>query len=115
MKYGKGSISRGASTARTTAMTVVTFANLRGTVRIRSVCDGKDRGHKEWQSKRNVPLCAKLRQSAIHSNLVARQSTKHKFHEIVSDSDALVETLAFKELINCAIRSVEGNQSGSGG
>src|SRR5258708_24290294 len=22
-----------------------------------SLCDGKDRGHKEWQSKRDVPLC----------------------------------------------------------
>jgi hypothetical protein len=31
-----------------------------------SLCDGKDRGHKEWQSKRDTPLCAKLRQSAIH-------------------------------------------------
>ena len=28
--------------------------------------DGKDRGHKEWQSKRHTPLCAKLRQRAIH-------------------------------------------------
>jgi len=32
----------------------------------------------------------------------------------VSNSPALVETLAFKELINSALRSVEGNQSGSG-
>jgi hypothetical protein len=33
----------------------------------------------------------------------------------VGDSPVLVETLAFKELINRAIHSVEGNQSGSGG
>ena len=31
-----------------------------------SLCDGKDCGHKEWQSKRDAPLRAKLRQSAIH-------------------------------------------------
>jgi hypothetical protein len=31
-----------------------------------SRCDGKDRGHKEWQSKRDTPLCSKLLQSAIH-------------------------------------------------
>ena len=38
MKYGKDLISRGASTTRTPAMTAVIFANLRGTVRIKSVC-----------------------------------------------------------------------------
>jgi hypothetical protein len=37
-------------------------------------------------------------------NLVARKSTKHKFHEIVGDDPGLVETLALKELINCAMR-----------
>src|SRR5215467_9868546 len=31
-----------------------------------SPCDGKDCRHKEWQSQGNPPLCAKLRQSAIH-------------------------------------------------
>src|SRR6201984_87056 len=31
-----------------------------------SLCDGKDRRHKERQSARDTPLCAKLRQSAIH-------------------------------------------------
>src|SRR5215470_8275089 len=31
-----------------------------------SLWDGKDCGHKEWQSKRDAPLRAKLRQSAIH-------------------------------------------------
>ena len=38
MKYGKDLISRGASTTRIPAMTAVIFANLRGTVRIKSVC-----------------------------------------------------------------------------
>ena len=47
-------------------------------------------------------------------NLVARRSTKHKFHEIVCGGPGLVETLALKELINCAMRSVEGDPSGSG-
>ena len=47
-------------------------------------------------------------------NLVARRSTKRKFHEIVSDGPTLVETLALEELTNCAMRSVEGNPSGSG-
>jgi hypothetical protein len=37
MKYGKDLISRCASTTRTPAMTAVIFANLRGTVRIKSV------------------------------------------------------------------------------
>src|SRR5271156_3947576 len=31
-----------------------------------SLGDGKDRGHEEWQSKRDMTLGAKLRQSAIH-------------------------------------------------
>ncbi len=31
-----------------------------------SLCDGKDRWHKEWHSTRDTPLCAKPRQSAIH-------------------------------------------------
>jgi hypothetical protein len=35
-----------------------------------SLCNGKDRGHKEWQSKRDVPLYAKLGQSAIHLSLL---------------------------------------------
>src|SRR6201987_6232462 len=35
-----------------------------------SPCDGKDRGHIEWQSKRDLPLCAKLRESAIHQGLL---------------------------------------------
>jgi hypothetical protein len=35
-----------------------------------SLCDGKDGGHKEWQGKRDVPLCAKLHQSAIHQCLL---------------------------------------------
>ena len=35
-----------------------------------SLCDGKDRGHKVWQSKRHTPLYAKLRQSAIHQSLL---------------------------------------------
>jgi hypothetical protein len=38
MKYGKDLISRGASTTRAPAMIAVIFANLRGTVRIKSVC-----------------------------------------------------------------------------
>src|SRR5258708_18756816 len=38
MKYGKDLISRGACTTRIPAMTAVIFANLRGTVRIKSVC-----------------------------------------------------------------------------
>ncbi len=37
MKYGKDLISLGASTTRTPAMAAIS-ANLRGTVRIRSVC-----------------------------------------------------------------------------
>jgi hypothetical protein len=35
-----------------------------------SLCDGKDRGHKVWQSKRHTPLYAKLRQSAIQQSLL---------------------------------------------
>jgi len=31
-----------------------------------SLRDGKDRGHKERQTKRDMPLYAKLRQSAVH-------------------------------------------------
>src|SRR5580658_10944400 len=38
MKYGKDLISRGASTTRTPAIPAVNFANLRGKVRIKSVC-----------------------------------------------------------------------------
>ncbi len=71
MKYGKALISRRASTTCTPAMTAVIFANLRGTVRIKSVCAiAKIAGTKEWQSKRDTPLCAKLRQSAIHQGLL---------------------------------------------
>ena len=33
------------------------------------LCDGKDRGDKEWQCERDVPLYAKLQQSAIHQSL----------------------------------------------
>ena len=66
MKYGKDLISLGASTTRTPAMAAVISANLRGTVRIRSVCAMAKIGHKEWQSKRDMAFCAKLRQSTIH-------------------------------------------------
>src|ERR1700677_3264195 len=35
-----------------------------------SLCDGKDRGQKEGQSKGDVPLGVKLRQSTIHQSLL---------------------------------------------
>lgn len=63
MKYGKDLISRGASTTRTPATTAVIFANLRGTVRIKSVrAMAKIAGTKNGR--------AKLRQSSIHQSLL---------------------------------------------
>jgi hypothetical protein len=71
MKYGKHLVSRGASTTRTPAIIAVIFANLRGTVRIKSVCAiAKIAGTKKWRGKRDVPLCANLRESAIHQSLL---------------------------------------------
>ncbi len=65
MKYGKDLISRGGSTTRTPAMTAVSFANLRGTVRIKSVCAmAKIAGTKNGKvnaTRRFAPSCDRAR------------------------------------------------------
>ena len=61
MKYGKDLISGGASTTCTPAMAAVIFANLRGTVRIKSVCaTAKIAGTKNGSvsaTRRFAPTC----------------------------------------------------------
>ena len=67
MKYGKDLISRGASTTRTPAMAAVSFANLRGTVRIKSACAmAKIAGTKNGRVSATCRFAPSLGQSAIH-------------------------------------------------
>jgi hypothetical protein len=49
------------------SQTLALFENQDQVGQYGNLCDGEDRGQREWQSKRDPPLCAKLRQSAIHS------------------------------------------------
>ena len=50
-----------------------------------SLCDGKDRWHKEWKTKHNPPLHAKLRQRPIHPGSADRAYTDECYIDHVDD------------------------------